>query len=276
MSSPTQDGKNVYQRRHAYIGQPSLNNQLPSMYLHNDVTIENVDIDFNKSSDDEDESLINPLHQFSKKSDDSYSYQQIKQRRDYIDRYKERIKQNEEERRRQLLNYPVPRLMEQRYNLRSQQLPIPRELYIKKEDGNRQFYQVEQFNMPILKYEIVGNDIILTNFNKCLRKINRKNMKKYIIEYIKMELKTDLKIDLKIDPKVNFVKKNGKLTVTNYGNPLNIQHILEKYINEYVKCNRCRSYDTKVNITQNTRRKFYIAKCNKCNAIFPIRHSKEV
>lgn len=79
-----------------------------------------------------------------------------------------------------------------------------------------------------------------------------------------------------MDLNIKILSENKKLVVTNCNNTENIQKSFENYINEYVKCKRCGNYDTIVSVTKNTRRKFYIANCKKCKAIFPIKHSKDI
>lgn len=284
-----------YNRRNAYVGEHSLNNpyKLPSMYSHTDANADEINVDFNDSSSDDEvvtnawQHSVEKCHNlgsavkqdicpFTEPVEDLFRYgtrgQRVETRQNYLDRYKEQLKQKEaEERRRQLLTYPNPRLAEQKYD---KPLPFnPYEMVRREKEQqrlqlqNQPHYQIftERYNMPILKYKTVGNDIVFTNFNECLEQINRINMKKFVLEFIKLEF-----ITMKLE--VNIIKKNKKITIMNCHNALDVQSFLEKYIDNYVRCKRCRSYDTVVNITKNSRRKFYISNCKKCKAIFPIKH----
>ncbi|MBT5491053.1 hypothetical protein HOK00_01725 [bacterium] len=291
----------LYHRRNGYIGQRSLTEQFqPSQYSYHDQTVDNDDENLYDSSSSEDETITNPwqhsvernINEFSHNpknecslsENDFFSYNTRNQQSNYADRYRKQLSKNEieaEERRRQLLDYHYHTDGPSYYNLRSQQPTTsytPYELFRKREEekrnGNtnnldllRQRYEVlnsEPFDIPVLKFRMDGSNIVFINFRKCLNKIQRKNMRKFIIEYIKIELDTKL------------TWKDKELVVVNYNNINNIQKCFEKYIDDYVRCKRCRSYDTNVNITKNSRRKFYITHCKKCKSIFPIKHSKEI
>ena len=216
---------------------PLYGDQFNSMYSHNDPNINPGDSD----------RLFKPTYSCETNiPGNSYNLRsrQLVTHQDYLDHYREQLRRKEIENRRNELLHP-------NYSP-----------YVNQQNWQRQ----PIVNIPILECTKSDSNIVITNFKKCIKKINRVNLVKFIIIYIQMELN------------VKTIKNKKQLIITNYNNINNIQECFQKYIREYVKCRRCNSTNTIVNITSKptSRKKYYIAHCNQCNMMFAIKHSKEI
>ncbi|MHA1865472.1 MAG: translation initiation factor IF-2 subunit beta [Candidatus Heimdallarchaeaceae archaeon] len=91
-------------------------------------------------------------------------------------------------------------------------------------------FEEDRFKIPKVQAVIEGNKTIVTNFKQIATLINREE--NHLLKYLAGELATSAAIE---GSRAVFAGKHSRY---------NLQKLLEKYLEEYVRCGECHKYDT--------------------------------
>ncbi len=91
-------------------------------------------------------------------------------------------------------------------------------------------FEESRFKIPQVQAIVEGNKTIVTNFKQVATALNRDTS--HLLKFLAGELATSASME---GNRAVFAGKHSRY---------NLQHLVEKYIEEYVRCNECKKYDT--------------------------------
>ncbi len=118
------------------------------------------------------------------------------------------------------------------------------------------FSSKKRFEMPKASILIQGNKTIITNINNIANYLNRDV--KHLVKFLAKELAA------------SFTLEKGKAIFIGIYSTSAVNKKIELYVNEYVKCRECNSYDTEL-IKED---RIYYLHCLACGAKYPVKQIK--
>ncbi|MHA1303361.1 MAG: translation initiation factor IF-2 subunit beta [Candidatus Heimdallarchaeaceae archaeon] len=114
-------------------------------------------------------------------------------------------------------------------------------------------FEESRFKIPKIQSAIEGNKTIIINFKQIVITINRDE--NHFLKFMAGELATSGVIE---GSRAVFSGKHSRF---------NLQKLLERYLEEYVRCNECRKYDTRFELIS----RILYKRCEACGATIAVK-----
>ncbi len=111
----------------------------------------------------------------------------------------------------------------------------------------------ERFEIPPFESHIQGTKTIIKNFSNIIKAVKRDE--KHLLKFLTKELA------------VPIIESEGKLNVSGKFSAVQLNSVLQNYVNQYVLCHECKKPDTKILEVHGIK----ILKCDACGATHPIK-----
>lgn len=111
----------------------------------------------------------------------------------------------------------------------------------------------ERFEPPKFESHVQGTKTLVKNFSAVLKKLKREE--KHLMKFLTNDLA------------VPITYNEGKILISGKFSSIQLNTVLDNYLNQYVLCHECKKPDTKIIENQGIK----VLKCDACGAMQPVK-----